>query len=143
MDDPYSGSHQPSENVCDLSESSSNNVLQDINLCHSEHWKVPRRRFEIEGDEFIQNEDIFLCSSSTQNIKEALSHPSNDKWNIALQKEMSSINQNKVWTLVDLPRGRKASWNKWVLKIKRNVDGTIERYKAWLVEIHSIRENRI
>ena len=40
---------------------------------------------------------------------------------------------NKVWDLVDLPPGRKFIGNKWVLKIKRKVDGTIERYKARLV----------
>ena len=35
--------------------------------------------------------------------------------------------------MVDLPPNRKAIGNKWVLRIKRKVDGTIERYKARLV----------
>jgi len=35
--------------------------------------------------------------------------------------------------LVDLPSGRRSIENKWVLKIKRKVDGSIERYKARLV----------
>jgi len=40
---------------------------------------------------------------------------------------------NQVWNLVDLPLGRKAIGNKWILKIKRKADGSIERYKARLV----------
>jgi hypothetical protein len=35
--------------------------------------------------------------------------------------------------LVDLPSGRRSIENKWVLKIKRKTDGSIERYKAQLV----------
>lgn len=46
---------------------------------------------------------------------------------------MESIKSNQVWELVDLPMGRKAIGNKWVLKIKRKADGSIERYKARLV----------
>ena len=35
--------------------------------------------------------------------------------------------------MVDLPPGRKSIGNKWILKIKRKADGSIERYKARLV----------
>ena len=32
-----------------------------------------------------------------------------------------------------LPHGRKAIGNKWVLKVKRKADGSIDKYKACLV----------
>jgi hypothetical protein len=35
--------------------------------------------------------------------------------------------------LVDLPPRRKTNGNKWVLKVKRKADGSIDRYKAHLV----------
>ena len=50
-----------------------------------------------------------------------------------MEEEMESMRSNNVWELVDLPEGRKAIGNKWVLKIKRLADGSIERYKARLV----------
>ncbi|KAI3463685.1 hypothetical protein Pfo_020348, partial [Paulownia fortunei] len=38
-----------------------------------------------------------------------------------------------IWELVDLPSGCKTVGNKWVLKVKRKLDGSINKYKAQLV----------
>ena len=46
---------------------------------------------------------------------------------------MESMKVNQVWSLVELPSGRKAIGKKWILKIKRKADGSIDRYKARLV----------
>lgn len=56
-----------------------------------------------------------------------------DKWLAAMREEMDSMAKNYVWELVDLPPTRKSIGNKWVFKIKRKADGTIDRYKARLV----------
>jgi hypothetical protein len=45
---------------------------------------------------------------------------------------MSSMDKNNVWELVDLPPGHKTIRNKWVLKVKRKANGSINRYKAHL-----------
>ena len=50
-----------------------------------------------------------------------------------MKEEIESMKVNQVWSLVDLPLGRKAIGNKWILKIKRKADGSIDRYKARLV----------
>ena len=39
---------------------------------------------------------------------------------------------NKVWTLMDIPEGRKAVENKWIFKKKTDVDGNVTVYKARL-----------
>ena len=51
----------------------------------------------------------------------------------AMKDEMESMRTNQVWELVNLPSGRKSIGNKWVLKVKRKVDGSIDKYKAQLV----------
>jgi hypothetical protein len=48
-------------------------------------------------------------------------------------REMEAHLQNGTWELVKLPHGRKAIGSKWVFKVKRTPDGTVERYKARLV----------
>ena len=66
-------------------------------------------------------------------VNEALSGPKAKEWIKAMEKEMESMKANQVWDLVDLPSGRRSIGNKWILKIKRKVDGSIERYKTRLV----------
>jgi len=55
------------------------------------------------------------------------------QWLRAVNEEMTSLTENETWNLVKLPPGRKALENRWVFKIKRNLDGDIDRYKARLV----------
>ena len=56
-----------------------------------------------------------------------------DKWEHAAQDEMDSIQQAGTWTLTPLPADRQAIGCKWVFKIKRKADGSVDRYKMRLV----------
>ncbi len=50
----------------------------------------------------------------------------------AMQDEMDSLMSNNTWVLAKLPAGKKALHNKWIYKIKQEVDRS-KRYKVWLV----------
>lgn len=65
--------------------------------------------------------------------EEAIENENNDQWKKAMDKEMDSLKNHKVWDLCKLPADRKALKNKWVYRIKRNEHGQIERFKARLV----------
>ena len=65
--------------------------------------------------------------------EEAMVSPDSDKWLEAMKSEMGSMYENQVWTLVDLPDGRKAVENKWIFKRKTDADGNVTVYKARLV----------
>ena len=85
----------------------------------------------------ILNDEVNMVSPEVDDeprtIKDALSSPDLDKWKMAMEEELNSMRDNHVWDLVDLPQGRKAIGNKWVFRIKRKADGSIDRYKARLV----------
>ena len=51
----------------------------------------------------------------------------------AMDDEMASLEKNKTWDLVPLPKERKPVGFKWVFKKKFCADGSVERYKARLV----------
>lgn len=50
-----------------------------------------------------------------------------------MMEEMTAIEHNHTWDLVDLPEGKTPIGLKWVFKIKHHADGTIQKYKARLV----------
>ncbi|KAL0409781.1 UNVERIFIED_CONTAM: Retrovirus-related Pol polyprotein from transposon RE2 [Sesamum radiatum] len=64
---------------------------------------------------------------------EAMSDIDSEKWIEAMKSEMDSMSSNKVWTLVDPPKGVKPVGCKWVYKRKLGADGEVTTYKARLV----------
>jgi histone deacetylase 1/2 len=57
----------------------------------------------------------------------------NKNWVAAMDTEYKALQQNKTWHLVPRPKGKNIIGCKWVYKIKRKADGSIDRYKARLV----------
>jgi hypothetical protein len=73
---------------------------------------------------------MLTSTGEPSKITEALG---DDKWKEAMQQEYDALIQNKTWHLVP-PRSDKNIIDcKWVYRIKKNSDGTIDRYKARLV----------
>ncbi len=66
-------------------------------------------------------------------LDEALESSDKEKWVEAMAKEIKSLDDNKVWTLTELPKDRTPVGSKWVFKVKILADGSVERYKARLV----------
>ena len=96
------------------------------------------------AQEYLSLEEAcdFVCcfKASTQDgeprsFKEAMRRPAEEKqmWVEAALKEIQALVENGTFELVELPEGAKAIGSRWVFKVKRNADGSIERYKARLV----------
>ncbi|CAN6485219.1 unnamed protein product [Victoria cruziana] len=50
-----------------------------------------------------------------------------------MSDELSALENNNTWEIVDLPPGKKSIGCRWIFKVKTRSDGTLERYKARLV----------
>ncbi|XP_078151434.1 uncharacterized protein LOC144546757 [Carex rostrata] len=74
---------------------------------------------------------------------EALDRPDSDKWLEAMRSEIQSMYDNTVWNLVVPPDGIKPIANKWVFKIKTDMDGKMTVYKARLVAKAQFHLNHI
>ena len=56
-----------------------------------------------------------------------------EQWRQAMDSEYNSLIKNQTWELVPLPEGKTAIGTRWIYKIKRNADGSLDRFKARLV----------
>src|SRR5579863_3759009 len=54
------------------------------------------------------------------------------KWTQAIKAELTSLETNGTWTLVQRPKDANVVGCKWVLRMKKNSAGEIEKYKARL-----------
>lgn len=83
--------------------------------------------------------EVAMKASSPDNepktLAEAMNRPGEEgtRWYEAAQQELVALQESSTFELVQLPPGRKAIGGKWVFKVKRNADGSIERYKAHYV----------
>jgi hypothetical protein len=56
-----------------------------------------------------------------------------EAWHNAMREEIQALRANRTWTLVPFHLSMNVIGSRWVYKIKRRSDGSIERYKARLV----------
>lgn len=71
-----------------------------------------------------------ISSDTPSDIHKAMQH---DSWKVVVQNELQALLSNNTWCLYPLPSNRRAIGCKWLFKVNKKVDGTMDRYKARLV----------
>ncbi|GKB27038.1 putative ribonuclease H-like domain-containing protein [Tanacetum coccineum] len=76
---------------------------------------------------------LFSCFLSQEEPKKVIQALKDPSWIEAMQEELLQFKLQQVWTLVDLPHGKRAIGTKWVYKNKKDERGFVIRNKARLV----------
>ncbi|GJV15586.1 uncharacterized mitochondrial protein-like protein [Tanacetum coccineum] len=76
---------------------------------------------------------LFACFLSQEEPKRIAKALSDSAWVEAMQEELLQFKLQKVWILVDLPKGKRAIGTKWVFRNKKDERGIVIRNKARLV----------
>lgn len=89
-------------------------------------------------DKGLQNTLVMISlftfvDDTPTSISEAYASPDADYWKEGFISEMDSILANGTWEVTHRPYGCKYVGCKWVFKNFFRSDGTIEKYKAWLL----------
>ncbi|GJW69954.1 retrovirus-related pol polyprotein from transposon TNT 1-94 [Tanacetum coccineum] len=98
-----------------------------------------------EGSNFVPQDNV-SSSSQSPGTPYPIAHYVNFKdkrWCDAMDNELHALERNGTWTIENLPKDKKALGCKWVYKIKRKSNGTIERFKARLVILGNHQVARI
>jgi hypothetical protein len=73
---------------------------------------------------------MFTSTGEPSKLSEALE---DDHWHTSMQEEYTALMKNKTWHLVPRNSTKNLIECKWVYRIKRHANGTIDKYKAHLV----------
>nr|GEW28597.1 hypothetical protein [Tanacetum cinerariifolium] len=76
---------------------------------------------------------MFACFLSQEEPKKVHRALKDLSWIEAMQGELLQFKLQKVWVLVDLPKGKRAIGSKWVFRNKKDKRGIVIRNKARLV----------
>ncbi|GJS46669.1 hypothetical protein Tco_0596790 [Tanacetum coccineum] len=76
---------------------------------------------------------LFSCLLSQEEPKKITDALKDESWVEAMQEELLQFKIQKVWVLVDCPKGVRPIGTKWVLKNKKDERGIVIRNKARLV----------
>jgi hypothetical protein len=108
----------------------STNAPTSTNLWPRTRLQDGIRKNKVYTDGIIRYGCIASTVREPQNLSEALS---NINWKNAMDSEYSALMKNKTWHLVPPQQGGNIIDYKWIYKIKRKDDGSLDRYKARLV----------
>ncbi|GJU96006.1 putative ribonuclease H-like domain-containing protein [Tanacetum coccineum] len=76
---------------------------------------------------------LFACFLSQVEPKKVIQALQDLSWIEAMQEELLQFKLQQVWTLMDLPHGKRAIGTKWVYRNKKDERGIVIRNKARLV----------
>jgi hypothetical protein len=109
---------------------------------------VKTKQFTDGTIRYSQQAKGFTCSKTEKNLTttppavatEGVTEPynlqqalSNLGWKQAVVAEYSTLQRNQTWELVPPKKGVNLIDSKWIYKVKRKVDGSVDRLKARLV----------
>ncbi|CAI7868683.1 unnamed protein product [Closterium sp. NIES-53] len=94
---------------------------------------------EIEEEKGAEGEMEQICCFGVNlphepaSMEEALAGDDREAWLASREDEFQSHMENETWTLTNLPPGRKALDCTWMLRVKTDAEGRLERRKTRLV----------
>ncbi|GKV42316.1 hypothetical protein SLEP1_g49726 [Rubroshorea leprosula] len=118
---------EPSSTSSSVSPVDSTNELVVPSSSHPTRVKNPLN--------FLRDYHCFPAITSLYEPQSYQESSSNPLWQQAMQDELQALENTRTWDLVDLPTKKSLIGCKWVYKIKTRSDGSVEHYKARLMDV--------
>ena len=124
------------EQVGEVQTQSSSKTYEDLfmenvkNLGPTRQRRIPRK---FSDDACPAIDSLTSEIDEPSGIEDALNSEHSRYWKDAMISEYSSLIENETWELVPPGENQNVVGSRWVYKIKRNEDGSVDRFKARLV----------
>lgn len=118
----------PSEDESEFGHESTSTNESRYNLRQSNERRLPSRL-----QDYVNVIEAFLTEVEPETYEEAIICPEKQNWKIAMDNEIKAMQTNDAWELTELPHRQRPLNSKWVYRLKRNPDGSIDKYRARLV----------
>jgi hypothetical protein len=82
------------------------------------------------AEEAMLGEEV---DETPKDYQEVLASENKKEWLEAMKNEVGNLYENQTFDLVEQPNNKPIVSSKWVLKLKRRPDGSVEKFKARLV----------
>lgn len=127
-DTSLSNDDVPDDNIeRDQLTSTSNVPTQSTNS------RILRNRNNIKLPARFNDHELNLTEIGVpESYEQAMQSDDADEWSKSIDEELAAIAKNNVWDVVSLPPGKHTIGSRWVFRVKRHPNGTIERYKTRL-----------
>lgn len=138
------GSDNDDDDSDDENSSESSNIDDDVDAEGNAANPAPPSRYPTRqrrppGRWYVAstaqtNKNISVTTSDTPTLREAMSATPEEQelWRIAIDDELNSLNAKMTWKLDQAPASQPLPTHV-ILKVKRNSDGSVERFKARIV----------
>ena len=110
---------------------------------HTHHMPSKRNRMPTGMGQFEANlaqveHALIAATTETEGfdpatLDEAKGRKDWPKWDVAIRKELDALKAAKTWIVVQRPKDRNVVGSKWVLHLKKDSEGEIEKHKARVV----------
>ena len=106
------------------------NFMREIENIDQRRQRRPPEKYE---EMYVCADDLTSDINKSRNLSEAWSNEHNAQWKKATDSEFNALMANDTWQFVPPPENKNIVGSRWVFKVKRNADGSVEKFKARLV----------
>jgi len=98
--------------------------------------------FHVDLDQDMRA-DVQEGGGDPKMLREAPSYPDRPRWKEAMDREVETLEKAGTWITVSRLPNKNVVGRKWVFRIKRNADGSVDKYKDRLaaksfMQVHGV-----
>ncbi|KAK9149021.1 hypothetical protein Scep_007778 [Stephania cephalantha] len=117
-------------NATTTTPSTDQTLRSDVGIPQNTHPMITRAKDGISLKKVFLTHDSHHEDDIPHSMADVLQHP---HWKAAMDQEYQALMKIGTWSLVPSSPNQNIVGNKWIFSVKKNSDGSINRYKARLV----------